>query len=96
MVLGQIVDSIDAGLLYAPNWDYHRKSEMMIQRLIDSFKEYSTEVSEIIHASCMSPRKRGNKLMTNEKLPERVGVAAAINAAWNRYFPKEISIYASD
>ena len=81
MVLGQIVDSIDAGLLYAPNWDYHRKSEMMIQRLIDSFKEYPTEVSEIIHASCMSPRKRGNKIMPDEKLPERVGVAAAINAA---------------
>lgn len=51
MVLSQIVDSIDAGLLYAPNWDYHRKSEMMIQRLIDSFKKYPTDVSEIMNDS---------------------------------------------
>ena len=51
MVLNQIVDSIDAGLLYSPGWGYRQKTAKVRQRLMDSFRRYPNGVSSIMRDS---------------------------------------------
>lgn len=51
MVLNQIVDSIDSGLLYSPNWDYRKKTAKVRQRLMDSFRRYPSNVNSIMNDS---------------------------------------------
>jgi hypothetical protein len=38
-------------------------------------------VAKVLTPLQSTPTRRGNKIMPDEKLPERVGVAMAINAA---------------
>ena len=51
MVLSQIVDSIDSGLLYSPGWNYRKKTAKVRQRLMDSFKRYPNNVETIMSDS---------------------------------------------
>ncbi len=51
MILNQIVDSIDSGLLYSANWNYRKKTEKVRQRLMDSFNRYPHEVNTIMDDS---------------------------------------------
>lgn len=51
MVLNQIVDSIDSGLLYSPDWDYRKKTAKVRQRLMDSFRRYPSDVKAIMDDS---------------------------------------------
>lgn len=47
IVLNQITDLIDQGLLYGENWDCIQKTEAVTKKLIESFKNYPTEVKDI-------------------------------------------------
>lgn len=58
IVLGQIVDVADQGLLFDENWTCEQKSQAVIDQLIQSFKNYPSKVNgitrdslEIIHCS---------------------------------------------
>ncbi|MBK9105985.1 MAG: hypothetical protein IPL92_15780 [Saprospiraceae bacterium] len=58
IVLNQIIDAADQGLLFKPDWDCKQKFQTVIDKLIQSFNKYPKEVSgitadtlEIIYAS---------------------------------------------
>src|SRR5689334_556270 len=58
IVLNQIVDLADLGLLFENNWTCEQKSQAVITKLIQSFNNYPKEVSginanglQIIHCS---------------------------------------------
>lgn len=51
MVLTQIVDSIDHGVLYSSNTNYRTKTNRVKQRLIDSFNRYPHDVASIMRPS---------------------------------------------
>ncbi|MGP8216594.1 MAG: hypothetical protein ACLQQ4_13590 [Bacteroidia bacterium] len=58
IVLNQIVDIADQGLLFQPNWTCKQKFQAVINKLIQSFTNYPSEVAnitantfQIIHAS---------------------------------------------
>jgi hypothetical protein len=58
IVLNQIVDIADQGLLFQPNWSCKQKFQAVIDKLIQSFNNYPKDVAEIttdslqiIHAS---------------------------------------------
>ena len=58
IVLNQIVDLIDEGLLFKPEWSCEEKFQVFINKVIQSFNNYPKEISsitsdslEIIHAS---------------------------------------------
>ena len=51
MILNQIVDSIDSGLLYSADWNYRKKTEKVRRRLMDSFNRYPHEVNTIMDDS---------------------------------------------
>ncbi len=58
IVLSQIIDLADHGLLFNENWNCEQKSQAVINRLIQSFNDYPKEIQgitddslEIIHCS---------------------------------------------